>query len=542
MKREQAPAGENLHAPATTRAVQSIPQAIAGRSDLLLAMLTATVLTVVWGLLTWRYGLDIADEGFYWYGAQRMLHGELPMRDFMAYDIGRYAWSAAVMWLLGDDGLASARAASALFQVCTIPVGVWLALQTVDPRSAASAKLVVVAVVTVLLNLWVHPYYKVFDYGTSLMIVAMLVLMLDVQTVRRWLLAGFILGLAAIMGRNHGVYGAFAAFLLLIFLIFKKEPQNLGRPSMAFVAGVVIGFSPTFFMALSIEGFGLAFVDSIHDLISAGSTNIELPVPWPWKADWRTIGWLLWSMKFSEGVYFIALVVVPVIAVLLLLRKPLAQFRPVDKLILCAAFAGIAYAHYAYSRADLTHLALSIVPVLLILLSAVMHSRMKILTCLVVSATSLLALAPHKPYLTRALLNKPLTTISVTGSEIHVLPGIDAYLRDVDQILDTTPGARQNFLAVPNAPTLHAIYRQKMPLWEIYALWPRSAEFEAKEVARLQKAAPRLVFMSNHALDQRPELRYSNTHPVVYAWITRHYIADPTPMAYQSWQVLRPKS
>ncbi len=79
-----------------------------------------------------------------------------------------------------------------------------------------------------------------------------------------WLFAGICLGLAAIMGRNHGVYGAVASiFVISALLVLAPSPRALAGLCGYFVLGVLIGFSPTLIMMLAIDGFTAAFINSI---------------------------------------------------------------------------------------------------------------------------------------------------------------------------------------------------------------------------------------------------------------------------------------
>ena len=80
--------------------------------------------------------------------------------------------------------------------------------------------------VSVVLTIWVDPYYKVYDHATSILIVAMLVLMLKIAKPREWFLAGVCLGISAIFGRNHGVYGAAAVFFVVAVLLLKSTSRQ----------------------------------------------------------------------------------------------------------------------------------------------------------------------------------------------------------------------------------------------------------------------------------------------------------------------------
>lgn len=488
-------------------------------SNLPIAALAAIGVSVVWFLLTWRYDLDLADEGFYWYGAQRVALGEVPLRDFMAYDIGRYCWTALFMHWLGHDGLFVARLSAAVYQCAGTLTGVYLSLWAL--QRDGRVRWIFAVLVALILTVFVTPYYKSFDHATSIIIVGMCVMLLKTTNRGAWLFAGICLGLAAIVGRNHGVYGALASLLTVLLLLHNGlSREQIKRLYSWFIVGVVIGFSPTLIMMINVDGFFSAFWESIRVMFEYGGTNIPLPVPWPWTIAAEHPDPV---RAVTVGVGFVVALAFPVLVSVFLLLRRIDLTRHAGVVLAAAAACAVPYAHYAFSRADMIHLTLGILPVTLGLLALAGFMRG---SAPIVLATVLLAIAltiVPKGIFERFVFQKHYVSTDVGGERLWLEGAFYDRYSLFDAPLQDVTGQGQRFLALPDTVGLHAIFRTKMSVWENYALFPASPEFERSEIARIESMPPDVIILSDYPLDGNPELRFSRTHPLTYQWIKTHY-------------------
>lgn len=484
-------------------------------------------------------GFSLWDEGFLWYGVQRVLLGEVPIRDFMAYDPGRYYWSSALLSVIGDNGIMSLRAVVAVFQSLGLFVGLLLIAKSGKSEAKGVAFFWVVSALT--LAVWMIPRHKLFDISISLFLIGVLTYLISNPIPKRYFFTGVCVGLIAAFGRNHGMYGVAASLGAIVWLNI-KDFSALGFVvrALPWGLGVVIGFLPIALMVFFIPGFALAFLESIRFLFEQKATNLPLPVPWPWAVNFAAIPVGDSVRGVLIGLFFIGTLLFGGLSILWVVYRKLKE-KPVPPPVVASAFLALPYAHYAFSRADVGHLAQGIFPVLvgcLIILSTVRDRIKWPLTVALCAASFWVTHVFHPGW--QCLVSK-CVNVEVAGSELQVDPGTASDITLLRQLAELYAPNGQGFIATPFWPGAYALLERKAPMWEIYALFPRSEPFERKEIERIEASKPGFVFVFNIPLDGRDELRFRNTHPLIQKYIMNNFERIPLESQNSSYEVYKAK-
>ena len=473
-------------------------------------------------------GFSLWDEGFLWYGVQRVLLGEVPIRDFMAYDPGRYYWSAAFLRVAGDNGIMGVRAAVAVFQVLGLFTGMLLIARS--GKSERTDRFLFWMVSAAILVLWMFPRHKLFDISLSMLLMGVLTVLVKHPTAQNHLIAGVCLGLVAVFGRNHGVYGAVASLGVIAWLSLNKP---LGLQFLKGLAlwgvGILIGFLPIVFMGLLIPDFARAFWESIRLLFEQKATNLPLPVPWPWTVDFSTVSVDEAVRGVLTGLFFMGVLAFGGMSVLwVVYRQWKGKGQPVAPALVASAFLALPYAHYAFSRADLGHLAQGIFPLLvgcLVMLSTARAWVQWPLALALCAASWGVVHASHPGW--QCIEPTACVEVDISGDTLQIDPGTASDVALLRQLAEQFSPNGRTFLAVPFWPGAYALLERSSPMWEIYALFPRSGDFEKKEIDRIRKSNPRFAFVVDIPLDGRQDLRFQKTHPLIYEYILRNFESMP---------------
>lgn len=491
-------------------------------SSIQLWVLAACLVLAVF-LLEGKVGFNLADEGYLWYGAQRVFAGEVPIRDFMSYDPGRYYWSASFMHLWRDNGIVVLRVSVAVFQTIGLYVALCLIASSLKKTASIYQNRGYLLLSAMVLLVWMCPRHKLFDISLSLFLMGVLTWLIRKPSQTRYFLTGFCVGVIAVFGRNHGVYGLVGSLGVMAWLTFKRV-DGLGfvKGVSWWFVGVLVGFTPIILMVLFVPGFAKAFLDSILFLAEAKATNLPLPIPWPWRVDFAFMSHRAVIQQMLIGVFFIGLIVFAIGSIGYVLWCKWQQ-KPVNPVVVAPAFLALPYAHYAYSRADVGHLALGIFPLLIgvMVLLANLSAKYKWPWLLLLSASSFWVMLPMHP--AWQCDQQSCRGVEVGHSTLQVTPMIAEEIHLFHHLADSYASHGQSFLIETHLAGVYALLDRKSPTLDISALSPRPASFEKLEIDRLQRAQPQFAVVNNEPFDGNADKCFQKMHPLIYQYIQDHF-------------------
>jgi hypothetical protein len=536
------PAGEPEPRPARPVLVpepERTPEPAHQQREVLFAALLALALTGVLFLAQRRIDWNPSDEGFLWYGAVQTAHGAVPLRDFRSYDPGRYYWAAAWAQLLGD-GILALRLSTAIFQALGLFCGLLAARRAVASRWGLAAT-------GALLVLWMSPRHKLFEPALTMLAVLVAVRLIEQPSRRRACAAGLLVGFAGIMGKNHGLYCAAATLSLLLFVHFRIAPagfapRELGRRLLAWGAGAAAGFSPMLAL-FPRPGFFASYLDSFRFFLLQGKTNEPEPFPWPWlalRAKLDSEGLRLDAFgRLEMATFGILLLLVPLFLVAAAVVMAGTDRRNVGRrsLLLAGGAVGLFYAHHMYSRTDFFHLTQSLHPILLgaiaLPLAVPLAWRRRTRAWLVggMVLATLFAAIPQMP-LFQKLIDRggaPFVPFEMAGDRIFLHARQAAVLSAVRNELDAHVPPGEPVLFAAHLPGYYPAFGRPSPVWDTYPMWPGIGGMDERMLGELQRGGVRWALIAAYPMPGSEELRFENSYPQVWSYLTENFERVPTP-------------
>ena len=324
-------------------------------------------------------------------------------------------------------------------------------------------------------------------------------------------LAGGLVGLALLFGFNFFLYLGTA---LVVLFVCASGLTAISLPLELFgwvVVGGVVGALP-FLAFLAIPGFLRAFVRRrITSILARGSTNLPLPAPWPWRPAPPQLRGEKRIRQLAYGALFVLLPAAPILTLVAAwVWDPVMSARLVG--VIAAASLGAVCWHHAYSRADRAHLVPSMTP--LLLMAALAPASSFALASLVVASIALTWTFHPQVQRRRSPHNFKLFQLG----RLRIWMGTSEYqvVQIANELSRHHLANGGSLLALPSLVALYPILGRRAPVYDIYSVFPASRAEQERMLRSIVEADVRVAFIADGPLDSRDELRFSNTHPLVW--------------------------
>ncbi len=487
----------------------------------IVAVVVALSFVTLWHLFLGDMHFNPAEEGYLWYGVWRTGEGELPVRDFQSYDVGRY-WACSALSPLFGQGLLGLRRSLAAIQ------GLGLCLGLLAARRALRSAWPLIPI-GILLGLWMFPRQKVFEPALAMAAVWVGVVLLERPTRLAHLGAGAFVGLAGVIGCNHGIYSGLGLLALVVLALVKNRDLRWKEKLLSWGSGVILGYSPMLGLLLLAPGFAASY-ERFLMLLKRVGPNLEHPWLWPWRLELEGLNtYLVLVQVCLASLYLLPLLVLPAGWVVALRTR--AGDLPRRALLVAGTVLGSFYVHHAAVRSDAAHLAQCIHPVFLALLggAALAGDRLRVPARAALAGLGLFCTGlPVREYNPQLNSLGPVVPVELAGERLRMLPQHAWYYEQLQRAIRGRVGPEDSLFVAPARAGYYPLFSKVSPSWWIYFVSSEPDDALQLEVVDDLQGVD-WVLIVDIPIGGQEELRFRNSSPRVWAHLLAEYERVPTP-------------
>lgn len=208
-------------------------------------------------------------------------------------------------------------------------------------------------------------------------------------------------------------------------------------------------------------------------------------------------------------------------------------------LLVCAA-VGIPYLHHVFSRADYSHLAVSVMPFLIgFALWGMEWSVFKIAPLLFLTSLTFFSVA-YRSDIYKCLQSDIYFPIkfSIQGETISLDP-ITARILICSKMAAGNLKWDESFLAFPRLASLYPFLGLKSPTWEVYSALPSTEKEQLRMIDDVEKNNVCWGMIDNSGIDGRDDLRLQNAQPLFWNYLKKHYLFFQEPNLPKGYYVIK---
>jgi hypothetical protein len=466
-------------------------------------------------------GINLGDEGYLWYGVRQVMRGDVPIRDFRAYDPGRYWWCVPWMALLGP-GIRSLRTAMFAARVLGLSIAVATLALAGDGWPVAICAAVALAA-------WMHPPWRQVDLLACVTVTALAVVLMTTAGDVHFLLAGVVLtGAVLPIGLNHALYGAAAFIAVLVIRAASGDLPDLWAAFGGLGLGMAIGIVPFVLILLATPGLARAYWRrKIVPVRARGHTNLATAIPWIWARVPDHLSNMPRGTVLAMRLGFTLLPAVNagIVAAVVVTEGRDGPLRSAG----AAALVGLAYTHHAMSRADSPHLAVAMLPTLVaVALVAAMATFGWLLVAALAAVFLVWVYVPYDGAPGRAGAHRGLVDVEMAGTRLRLPAPLAQHLSSIHHVVVEWSDPDAPVVFLPGLAMLYPLLDRRAAVYDTFSVYPASAADESTMLNEIRRHRPQLALVDDSPLDGRDDLRFSRTHPTVWQHLNASLMTPAT--------------